>query len=148
MLIAEGKIFSRQQLEIFPYYSQKIGFDISGKWCHPFIFWGKKNKKKKNKKKKKKQHRNTTNLASVNFAQRTRVVKVDDKTKITRGYKNGTRSDCLSVQQFNNLHTVWLWSKVLTHMTFQQFNMWQSANTLNTNKGVCNDHGQSLPMNN
>ena len=37
-LIAEGKIFSRQQLEIFPYYSQKIGFDISKKWCHPFIF--------------------------------------------------------------------------------------------------------------
>ena len=41
----------------------------------------------------------TTILASVNFAQR--VVKVNDLTKITRLQKinNGTRSDCISVQQ-------------------------------------------------
>ena len=57
--------------------------------------------------------RETTILASINFAQR--VVKVNDLTNITRLQKvnNGTRSDCISVQQ--HLRSLIMVLHVCTH---------------------------------
>ena len=62
------KYFSRQHIEMFFLFSQKIGFNISVVSVKPY-FPGKVKKKKKKKKKKK-----IINLSSAEFAQRTQKV--------------------------------------------------------------------------
>ena len=95
------------------------------KMVSSLIFWKKKNNnKKQNEKKKQKKRENTTNLASVNLAQR--VVKVTEQKlpgyRYVRYKKNGTRSDCISVQQPLQSD----YGRRYSHTAFQQISMWQS----------------------